>query len=141
MFQIHFIVIDFLNKNNNQKTIIGIAYAQIFIFIQKPAISQAQVVVQIFDQRIIQRDCTSVINSALKKDIVSTATRELDCINDEALKPKIILFQVLLVLFCNIFSRVQPVKFLNHCCKNIIQNKNIATQADISLKSGLIQNQ
>jgi hypothetical protein len=33
------------------------------------------------------------------------------------------------------------VNALNHCCKNNIQNKKIATQADISLKFGLIQNQ
>jgi len=33
------------------------------------------------------------------------------------------------------------VNDLNHSFKNIIQNKNIDTHAEISLKSGLIQNQ
>jgi hypothetical protein len=110
-----------------------------FTFIQKPAINHAHVVVQIFDHNIIQSDCIRVISSALKNDIVKTATKELDCIVEDATNQNNILFHVLFVLFCKTFSNVHHVKALNHCCKNIIQNKNIATHADISLKSGLIQ--
>ncbi|MDR1988386.1 MAG: hypothetical protein LBQ24_06800 [Candidatus Peribacteria bacterium] len=82
--------------------------------------------------------CNNVISSALKNETEIIITSELDCIIDAEINPKSNHFQVLSVLFCNILSNVQPVKFLNPSCKNLIQNKNMATQADISLNSGLI---
>jgi hypothetical protein len=68
-------------------------------------------------------------------------TSELDCTNEDATNQNAILFHILSVLLWSKFSNVHQVKLLNHCCKNIIQNKNIATHAATSVKSGLIINQ
>ena len=74
------------------------------------------------------------MSSALKKDIVKRETSELDCMEVAEEKPNN-------VLFCKTVSSVHHVKALKPCSKNFIQNKNTATPADISLNSGLIQNQ
>jgi hypothetical protein len=85
-----------------------------------------------FDHSIIQSDCIRVISSALKNDIVKTATKELDCIVEDATNQNNILFHVLFVLFCKTFSNVHHVKALNHCCKNIIQNSLLNIFLNIS---------
>lgn len=108
-----------------------------FNFNQKPAISHIHVVVQMFAHNKIHIHCIRLINSAPKNDIVIIQTSELDCINEEAMNQKSIHFHDLSVLVCNNFSNAHQVKFLNHVCKNLIQNKNIATHHAISLKSGL----
>jgi hypothetical protein len=91
-----------------------------------------------FAPNTIEIHCNRVISSALRNETEMIITRELDCIIVAEINQKSIHFKVVSVLFCKILSNVQPVKLLNPSCKNLIQNKNIATQAEISLNSGLI---
>jgi hypothetical protein len=72
--------------------------------------------------------------------MVITETSELDCIRVVETTPKPRLFQVLLVVFCRIFSSKPPVKALKPSSRNSIPKRKIATPAEISLKFGLTQN-
>jgi hypothetical protein len=74
------------------------------------------------------------------KEMVRTETRELDCIIAVLTNPKLMLFQSLLVETWRIFSSTPPEKALNPSSNANIPNRNMATPAEISLKSGLIQN-
>jgi hypothetical protein len=55
-------------------------------------------------------------------------------------KPKLMLFQSLLVEAVRIFSSTPPEKALKPSSSASIPKRKMATPAEISLKSGLIQN-
>jgi hypothetical protein len=79
----------------------------------------------------------SVMSPALRKEMVITATSELDCISVVLTMPNKTLFPVVDVVRRSSCSRVPPVKALKPSCRARIPKRNIAMPAAITLKFGL----
>jgi hypothetical protein len=72
--------------------------------------------------------------------MVSTVTRELDCISVVETIPKDRLFQVVSVVFLSNPSSTPPLKVLKPSSRESIPSRKIATPAVMVLRSGLSQN-
>ncbi len=71
--------------------------------------------------------------------MVITDTSELDCMTVVVITPKLRLFHSLSVVLRSRFSSTPPVNALKPSSRLSMPNRKIATPAEISLKSGLIQ--
>ena len=80
-----------------------------------------------------------VINPALRNEMEITDTSELDCIAMVETMPNSRLFQVLDVVRLSTRSSVPPVKAWKPCSSASMPKRKMATPAEITFRSGLIQ--